>query len=108
MSMVTTHLTRTKNHSANTCPVAKVADLLSDSWTMLIIRDLLISPMRFCELETSLHGISTRTLTLKLKKLTIEKVITKDDATHYYSITKQGQNLAEVIEAMRGYGKKWM
>jgi DNA-binding HxlR family transcriptional regulator len=106
--MVTLQSTHTKVHSPNTCPVAKVADLLSDTWTMLIIRDLLVSPMRFCELETSLEGISTRTLTLKLKKLVTEKVINKDDATHYYSITKQGQNLAEVIEAMRGYGKKWL
>ena len=100
--------TKKQIHSPNTCPVAKVAELLSDSWTMLIIRDLLVSPMRFCELETSLDGISTRTLTLKLKKLIAEKVIDKDDASHYYSITKQGKKLAEVIEAMRGYGKKWL
>ncbi len=106
--MVTLESKKKGIHSANICPVAKVADLLSDSWTMLIIRDLLISQMRFCELETSLDGISTRTLTLKLKKLVTEKVISKDDATHYYSITKQGQNLAQIIDAMRGYGEKWM
>ena len=108
MSMATTQSSKKHTRTTNTCPVAKVADLLSDSWTMLIIRDLLISPMRFCELETSLDGISTRTLTLKLKKLTIEKVINKDDATHYYSIPKQGKNLAEIIEAMRGYGQRWL
>jgi len=92
----------------STCPVAKVADLLSDSWTMLIIRDILRAPARFCELERSLHGISTRTLTIKLKRLVEEKVIAKDDETHLYSITKQGESLGSVIDAMHSYGKKWL
>ncbi|MES2314744.1 MAG: helix-turn-helix domain-containing protein [Patescibacteria group bacterium] len=94
-------------HSTKTCPVAEVAELLSDSWTMLIIRDLLNGPMRFCELERSLEGVSTRTLTLKLKKLVKEKVITKDEESHYYSITKQGTHLSTVIDAMRVYGTKY-
>ena len=97
-----------KTHSSNVCPIAKVADLLSDSWTMLIIRDLLTSPARFCELERSLSGVSSRTLTLKLKKLVSEQIISKDDVTHYYSITKQGKNLGKVIDAMHSYGKKWL
>jgi DNA-binding HxlR family transcriptional regulator len=90
------------------CPIAKVANLLSDSWTMLIIRDVLLGPVRFCELERSLEGISSRTLTLKLKKLVAEKIIVKDEESHYYSITKKGKNLGKIIEAMHGYGKKWM
>jgi DNA-binding HxlR family transcriptional regulator len=95
-------------HSKNTCPIAQVAHLLSDSWTMLIIRDLLRGPMRFSDLERSLSGISSRTLTLKLKKLVDEKVLTKDDVTHLYTITSQGSHLGDVIDAMSSYGKKWM
>ena len=58
------------SHADNVaCPIAKVATLLSDVWTILIIRDLLSSPKRFTELQHSLQGISSRTLTLKLKKL---------------------------------------
>ncbi len=97
-----------KIHSVNTCPVAEVAELLSDTWTMLIIRDLLETPMRFCELERSLVGVSTRTLTLKLKKLVKEKVITKDEESHCYSITKQGTHLGAIIDAMRSYGKTYL
>ena len=94
--------------AVKTCPIAKVADLLSDSWTMLIIRDLLVEPRRFSELERSLVGISSRTLTIKLKKLVDEHVVTKDDVSHLYSITAQGKNLGEVIDAMHHYGKKWL
>ena len=38
----------------NDCPIAKVANLLSDPWTMLLIRDLLKKELRFCGiLETA-------------------------------------------------------
>ena len=87
----------------NTCPVSKTAMLLSDTWTMLIIRDLLKKDMRFCELETSLDGISTRTLILKLKRLEKEAVVRKTEL--YYGLTKQGKKLKKVINAMESWGK---
>ncbi|MEI7688749.1 MAG: helix-turn-helix domain-containing protein [Candidatus Nomurabacteria bacterium] len=85
------------------CPIAKTAQLLSDSWTMLIIRDLLGNSMRFCEIETSLDGISSRTLALKLKRLEEEKIIKKSEL--YYSLTAQGKKLKKVIDAMESWGK---
>lgn len=85
------------------CSVAKTATLLSDTWTMLIIRDLLKAKMRFCELETSLQGISTRTLTLKLKRLEEEGVATKSDL--YYVLTPRGKKLKKVIDAMESWGR---
>lgn len=90
-------------HATHTCPVAKTATLLSDTWTMLIIRDLLQKPCRFSELQTSLQTISSRTLTLKLKKLEEEKILTKED--FYYTLTKQGKKLQTVIRAMENWGK---
>ena len=89
----------------HTCPVAAVATLLSDVWTMRIIHNLLASePMRFCELERSLEGISTRTLTLKLKHLSEEGVVEKTDEG--YVMTKRGRELKKVITAMEAFGKK--
>jgi DNA-binding HxlR family transcriptional regulator len=86
------------------CAVSKTATLLSDTWTMLIIRDLLKSPTRFCELERSLDGISTRTLTNKLKRLEEEAIVTKSDDV-YYTLTFQGKKLKKVIDAMEAWGK---
>jgi DNA-binding HxlR family transcriptional regulator len=85
------------------CAVSKTATLLSDTWTMLIIRDLLKMPMRFCELERSLEGISTRTLTLKLKRLEQEKIVIKNDL--YYKLSTQGKKLQKIIDAMESWGK---
>ncbi len=88
----------------NDCPIARVAVLLSDPWTMLIVRDLLGKNMRFSDLEKSLEGISTRTLTNKIKKLEEEGVLQKIDL-RYYSITKKGSRLKKVLDAMAYYGK---
>ena len=86
------------------CPIQKLTEILSDGWTILIIRDLLTSPMRFCELEKSLAGISTRTLTLKLTKLTEEHVI--DHIEHLYSLTEKGKKLKPIIHAMEKVGEQ--
>jgi DNA-binding HxlR family transcriptional regulator len=95
--------TEEKNTPGN-CPVQKMATLLSDTWTILILRDILVSPMRFCELEKSLTGISTRTLTLKLTKLVEEEILERND--HHYTITKKGKALKSVIDEMEKVGRK--
>ncbi|MCM2339422.1 MAG: helix-turn-helix transcriptional regulator [Burkholderiales bacterium] len=92
-----------KNKLHNNCPVGRVASLLSDTWTMLIIRDLLKKEMRFSDLERSLEGISTRTLIKKIKCLESEGIVEKEDM--HYVITKRGKKLKKIIDAMSEYGK---
>lgn len=90
----------------NDCPIAKVAVLLSDPWTMLVIRDLLMKKMRFSDLEKSLKGISTRTLTIKVKQLETEGILSKGD-NHYYSMTSKGMRFKKILSAMADYGKSF-
>lgn len=87
----------------NLCTIAKTAELLSDKWTMLILRDLLKKDFRFCELEKNLEKISTRTLTNKLKKLENQKIISKKE--HGYGLTKIGKKLETVMTEMEKFGK---
>lgn len=91
------------NNIHTDCPVAKTAQLLSDAWTMLIIRDLLKGGLRFGEIEESLSGISSRTLTLKLKRLEEESIVLKSDL--HYMLTSKGKKLKKIIEAMESWGK---
>lgn len=90
----------------NVCPISVVAGLLSDTWTMLIIHNVLAvkKPLRFCELERMLDGISTRTLTLKLKALVKNNIVAKSDEG--YTLTKIGLQLKPIIKAMEQFGKK--
>jgi DNA-binding HxlR family transcriptional regulator len=88
------------------CPVTKAAQLLSDTWTMRINHALLDAPKRYCEIERELEGISTRTLTLKLKKLEEEGIVRK--GTDLYALTSKGKGLRIIEAAMKRYGEKYL
>lgn len=97
----------------NECPLAKTANLMGDTFTLLIIRDLLLKPKRFSEIERSLAGVSSRTISNKLKFLESKNIIkrseTRDKPPHIeYYLMKNGRALFKIIETMRIYGKKYL
>lgn len=89
------------------CPITKVAVLLSDTWTMLVMHALMEDTKRFCDLERDLDGISTRTLTLKLKKLIDEGLIEKLE-TGAYKATARGKGLKIIENAMKRYEERYL
>lgn len=100
-----------KAHSP-TCPIARTAELLGDHCSILIVRDLLEAPKRFCELERSLEGVSTRTLTLKLKNLEHQGLLERRELTDpvrvEYRLTTKGKALHQVVDAVRDYGARYL
>ena len=95
------------------CPVARVADLVGDSVSLLIMRDLVDKRRRFTDFELAFHGVSSRTLTLKLKKLEKSGLITRTPNHQLgnrvdYTVTKKGLAFDDVISAMLLYGKKYL
>ena len=95
------------------CPLARTANLLGDTPTLLIVRDLLDSPRRFSDIETSLPGVSTRTITKKLQLLEAKKLVLKQTGTSkpapiVYTLTKEGRALRKIIETMRRYGESYL
>ena len=100
-------------HEHVICPVARTAEIISGKWTLLIIRDLTEGTRRFSELERSLAGISPKTLSERLSALEREGVLRRKTYAEVpprveYTLTEKGQALAEVIEAMRTYGRQWL
>ena len=78
-----------------------------------MIRDLAEGRSRFCELERSLHGISPRTLSLRLRALEEEGIVERQTYPEVpprveYALTDKGQALVPLIEDMRAYGLKWL
>ena len=98
---------RNTTSTKTTCPITAVAELLSDTWTMLIMRALTEGPKRFSDLERWLEGISTRTLTLKLKNLKKKGLIEKSKDGLYFATTK-GKGLKIVEQAMVKYSKRYL
>lgn len=95
------------------CPVARTAKIISGKWTILIIRDLASGVKRFNQLERSLHGISPKTLSERLRSLEEEGIIVRQTFAEVpprveYSLTEKGRDLVCVIDSMRSYGKQWL
>src|SRR5436309_5123892 len=97
----------------DTCPVCRTAEIVCGKWTLLVIRDLADGRSRFCELERSLHGISPRTLSLRLRALEEEGVVERQTFPEVpprveYALTEKGRALVPLIEDMRAYGRTWL
>src|SRR5579884_1270505 len=96
-----------------TCTIDRTAEIISGKWTLLIIRDLVSGVKRFNQLERSLHGISPKTLSERLRSLEEEGIIIRQTFAEVpprveYSLTPKGRDLVEVVESMRNYGKRWL
>ena len=52
------------------CGIARALDVLGDRWTMLILRDLLLGPLRYGDLLDGLEGLPTNLLAERFKHLT--------------------------------------
>lgn len=99
--------------SNSRCPVCRTADVVCGKWTLLVIRDLAAGRSRFCELERSLEGISPRTLSLRLRALEDEGIVSRNTFPEVpprveYALTEKGEALVPLIEDMRSYGRRWL
>jgi DNA-binding HxlR family transcriptional regulator len=95
----------------NDCGVSKTLKIIGSKWTILILRDLCEGTKRFNELHRSLHGISPRTLSLRLQQLEkngiIKRKVFAQVPLHVeYRLTPQGQSLREIIDHMRAWGEQ--
>lgn len=94
------------------CGVARSADVITERWALLIVRDLLISPLRFTELRHAL-GIPSNILTTRLRELetagVLERVLAVERAGGaVYRLTPYGQDLEPIIDALGLWGARRM
>lgn len=86
--------------------------ILGDKWTPLLLGLLVEGPKTFSELETILSGISPKTLSERLARLTGQKVVSKlmynqHPPRYRYELTEKGQELQEILRAMASWGDKY-
>jgi DNA-binding HxlR family transcriptional regulator len=62
---------------AEACPVREVLDRVAGKWSILIVVAAAHGPVRFTELERAIDGISRRMLTLTLRNLERDGLLTR-------------------------------
>lgn len=94
------------------CPVETTVRLLSNKWSVLIIRDLLTGTRRFSQLRRSISGVSQRSLTMNLRfleeyGLISRRVYPEVPPRVEYGLTKLGSSLKPILDAMEKWGNKY-
>jgi len=89
------------------CPVAKAMELLDERWTMLVVRELVTGSEHFNELRRGLPRMSPTLLSKRLQQLTRAGVVERTDDGRYV-LTAAGEELRRVVEALGGWGVRWI
>ena len=91
------------------CGLARAAEIVGQRWTLLILRDLRVSPRRYSDLVAGLPGIPTNTLSTRLKELEDDGIITREavarpERTLVYALTPRGEELGPALDALGLWG----
>jgi DNA-binding HxlR family transcriptional regulator len=94
------------------CSVARTADLLGDSWTLMVLREVFYGESRFDGFAQSL-GIARNTLNDRLGRLVDSGLLVKrayqaDPVRHDYVLTDKGRDFFGVLAAMNAWGDRWL
>ena len=90
-----------KPQSRSGCPIATTLDCVGDSWSMVIVRDMLLGKKRYGELLASPEGIPTNILANRLSRMQELGLVEKrpyqtQPLRHEYSLTAAGRDLVAV------------
>ena len=101
-----------KKEELPTCPVATTVQLIGSKWKLLIMRNLLVRPWRFNELQKSLEGISQKILTDSLRSMEADGIITRTVFPEVpprveYSLSELGESMRPILDSMEKWGKDY-
>jgi DNA-binding HxlR family transcriptional regulator len=93
------------------CPIAIALDVLGDRWTLLVIRELLLGPKRFTDLQRALRGISPNLLSDRLRDLEEAGLVAKQEleppaARVVYRLTDEGRAARDVMGSLARFGTR--
>ena len=96
------------DYEGQNCSVARALEAVGERWTLLIVRELLVRPLRFSQIERRLP-IAKNTLSARLEKLTQLGIVERP--THStggdgqsYALTRKGADLYPVVGALMAWG----
>ena len=100
------------DHRQSGCGVAFGLDIFGDKWTLVVVRDMILSGKRhFNEFSASSEKMATNILSDRLKRLeeegVVNKVIDPDNVSKFiYELTAKGKELIPVVLEIMLWGSK--
>jgi DNA-binding HxlR family transcriptional regulator len=95
------------------CPIKTSLGVLGKKWTMLIIRDIgFLKIQRFNRILDSIHGLTPRVLSMRLKELEKEGFIEciekkKSPIMVLWRLTEKGKDTLPILMMLTAFGSKW-
>jgi DNA-binding HxlR family transcriptional regulator len=91
------------------CGVARALDLIGERWALLVVRELALGPKRFTDLRQGLPGIATNVLSVRLRQLERDGLVTRrllppPAPAQIYELTELGRELVPVMLALGRWG----
>jgi DNA-binding HxlR family transcriptional regulator len=95
------------------CGLASGLDIVGERWTLLIIRELLIGPVRYSDILANLPGLGTNLLADRLKFLVAKGVVRQVDvrgtgAQLAYGLTPVGEELRPLVLGLARWGMEFV
>lgn len=94
------------------CPIARAAEILTERWTPIIVRNLMAGCTTFSEISAGAPGLSHSLLTQRLRLLervgVVEARPKPSGHGRVYELTESGRELQGVLWALRDWGEKWL
>jgi len=95
------------------CGLAKALDIVGERWTLLVVRNLLLGPLRYSDLLRGLPGITTNLLAKRLREMEefgmVERIRgASSDAGQVYRLTPLGAGLEPAVHALGNWAWQWM
>jgi DNA-binding HxlR family transcriptional regulator len=87
------------------CGIARGLDIVGERWSLLVVRELLLGPKRFTDLQQALPTASPNALSDRLRDLTGAGVIQRrrlppPGAARVYALTPWGRGLEPIVLAL--------
>lgn len=91
------------------CAIAHAMNFIGDRWALLIVRDLMLGPKRFTDLQTGLRNVGANALAQRLHELersgvVRRRVLPPPAGSRVYELTDWGARLEPVLAELARWG----
>lgn len=91
------------------CPIETTLSLISGKWKILILKELIIKPVRYNVLIKKIPNISAKVLTQQLKDMENAGIIIREVYAEIpprveYSLSKKGRSMLKILKEMAIWG----